>query len=79
MKLVVAYGETLPTIFPLLAVMSFSHFVSFNNHVVTERQLMEEDVTREALEAVQSAELMDHEDEQEDGEDSDTDITPTSL
>ena len=62
--------------FPSLAETSFSNFVSFDDNVVTENQPTEEDVTREALEAVKSVELMtpSHEEEEEDGEDSDTDI-----
>lgn len=55
MKIVPPYGETLPTIFPLLQ-LHHSATESFDNDFVTESQLTEEDVTWEALETVQSAE-----------------------
>jgi len=61
--------------FPSLAETSFSNFVSFDDNVVTENQPTKEDVTWEALEAVQSAESMSHEEEEEDVEGSDTDIS----
>ena len=59
--------------------MQFSHFVSLDNTVVTESQPTEEDVTREALKAVQNVESMSHEEkedeEEEDEGDSDADIS----
>ena len=57
-----------------LAEVSFGHFASLDNNVVTESQSTEEEVTQEALEAVQSAESTRHK-EEEAAEESDGDIS----
>ena len=46
--------------FSSLAEISFSHFVSFYNDVLTESQTTEEDATQESLEVIQSPESMSH-------------------
>ena len=53
-----------------------------DNNVITESQPTEEDVTREALKAVQNVELMSHEEEDEGDSDADISIVepkPLSL
>lgn len=48
--------------FSYIAEISFGHFVSSDNCVDTESQQTEEEITQEALEAVQSVEPTSHED-----------------